>query len=369
MKTLIISNMYPSLSNPTFGGFVQNQVEELKKREIKFIFAVNRIKKGGYVSLWKYLLLFMKIIWASTTDFDLIHAHYLFPTGFLALFPHFVRRKSLVVTAHGSDVNFGQSSRFFRSLIKFTCKRATIVIFVSEDLAEKAKSLYSISSEKIRVIDCGVDTEVFLPQDKIRLREKLSLPLDRKIILFVGNLVKVKGVNFLIESIPDILSSEPNLLTVIIGEGELEEKLKIQVKSLGIENFVQFEGFKSHYEIALWMGASDLFVLPSLSEGFGLVVLEALSSGTPVVASKVGGIPELVKDGENGFLVEPANSHNMAKKIGFLLKKDENYLNMSKKARESAFLHDVKLQIEKIVELYHKTVDKKQKKENKKFLS
>ncbi len=358
MKTLIISNMYPSSGSPTFGGFVQTQVEELKKKEIQFILAVNYIKRRGCISLWKYLLLFMKIIWASFTGFDLIHAHYLFPTGFLALFPHLLRHRPLVITAHGSDVNFGKRSRFLRSLIKFTCKRASTVIFVSEDLAEKAKSLYSISSEKLRVIDCGVDTEIFLPQDKIYLREKLSLPLNRKIILFVGNLVKAKGVNFLIESIPDILSSEPNLLAVIVGEGELEEKLRIQVKDLGIENFVQFEGFKPHSEIALWMSASDLFVLPSLREGFGLVALEALSSGVPIVTSQVGGIPEFVKDGENGFLVEPGNPSEIAKKVRILLKDKKRHSNMSKRARESVFSHDVKLQTERVIELYRGIISK-----------
>jgi len=355
--------MYPSSSYPVFGGFVQNQVEELKKREIQFTLAVNRVKKGGYISLWKYLLLFIRIIRASFSNFDLIHAHYLFPTGFLALFPHFARRKPLIVTTHGSDINFGKKSGLFCFLIKLVCRRASAVIFVSEYLAKEAEHLYSILPEKLSVINCGVNTEVFCPQDKIVLRKKIGLPSDKKIILFVGNLVKVKGVNFLLEAFPDILSREPDVLAVVIGEGEEKSGLETLAKDLGIEEFVRFEKFKSHLEVASWISASDVFVLPSLKEGFGLVALEALSSGVPVVASRTGGLPEFVKDGENGFLVEPGDPSKIAEKVEVLLKDDKEYTNISKKARESAFLHDVELQTKRIVELYCKIVCKRKKAE------
>ncbi len=175
------------------------------------------------------------------------------------------------------------------------------------------------------------------------------MPQDKKIILFVGHLVERKGVKYLIHAISGIIKKEKNAACYIIGTGYQEESLKKLAKGKELENYVKFLGQKTNAEVADYMNASDLLVLPSLNEGLPVVVYEALSCGIPVVATNVAGTPELVNK-DVGFLTKPKNAVDLQEKILLALRKKWN----TKKLLEMAKEFSTKTTAKKVFDVYKK---------------
>jgi len=153
-------------------------------------------------------------------------------------------------------------------------------------------------------------------------------------ILFVGGLEKVKGVKYLIKAFSKVKQEFPQFKLVIIGKGSEKENLESEIRSLNIEDKVKFKGRLSLEETKNIMKNCYCLVLPSLSEGLGRVLMESMALGKPVVASRVGGIPDLIKDNENGFLFEKGNSNELAEKLRILLNNRNLTIKMGQKGRE-----------------------------------
>lgn len=145
----------------------------------------------------------------------------------------------------------------------------------------------------------------FNPQDTEKCRQKLGLPLEKKILLTVGNCVAIKGHRYLIEAMKKIHDLYPDVLCIIVGSGELYAKEQGLIDQLGVSDCVRMIGGKPHEEIPLWMNACDVFVLPSLNEGNPTVLVECLGCGKPFIGTRVGGIPEMISSDEYGLLCEP----------------------------------------------------------------
>jgi glycosyltransferase involved in cell wall biosynthesis len=178
------------------------------------------------------------------------------------------------------------------------------VITVSRFNAEKLLSL-GVPSNKLHVIPNGYDEHLFKPLSTAKAREKLGLPQNKKILLSVGNLVDVKGHTYLIGAMSLVLRKRKDIRLIIVGSGPLKELLQSMVKRYGLEDYVMLAGGRRHEEIPIWMSASDIFILPSLREGFPTVIPEAMACGKPIVATKVGGVPEAIYSDELGILVPP----------------------------------------------------------------
>src|SRR5262249_16040995 len=149
-----------------------------------------------------------------------------------------------------------------------------------------------IAPDRVIVQHNGVDGSRFLPRDRRAARERLGLPLDRPLVCYVGNLKPEKGVRTLIEAMGHLRQhGARDVLLALIGDGEVQETLSARVRALDLETQVRFCGRRPHAEIPDWIGAGDALCLPSYREGCPNVVLEALASGRPVVASRVGGVP------------------------------------------------------------------------------
>jgi glycosyltransferase involved in cell wall biosynthesis len=189
-----------------------------------------------------------------------------------------------------------------------TITRAQSLIAVSKHLKETLIQM-GASEDRIQVVGNGVNSDLFHPADRLELRKKLNLDPERKLALFVGNLDPVKGIGYALKA----LAKTPELDLVLIGQGSLLGSLKAEAAKLKISQRVTFALAKPHETVAQYMQASDFLLLPSLSEGEPNVILEALSTGRPVVASRVGGIPALMQDQEQGFLVKPQNPDELAK--------------------------------------------------------
>lgn len=172
---------------------------------------------------------------------------------------------------------------------------------------------------QFRVVPSGVPVERFrsCALDMDEARRRFSLPVKGELVMFVGRLVPIKGLTTLIEATPRILAAHPDAAVVLVGAGPLEDELVEQVVGLGIRERVIFVGYQA--DVPECLTAADIFVLPSLNEGMGRALVEAMMMGKPIVASRVGGVPTLIRHGENGLLVPPNDPGALAQAVISLL--------------------------------------------------
>jgi len=248
------------------------------------------------------------------TKFDLIHAHFTWSAGYAGARLKEEYDVPFVVTGHGYDIySLPFKDDEWRAKIEYVLNTADHIITVSQSNLACIQKLDV--STPVTVIPNGFRSDLFYPRDSLECRKALNLPLDKKIILTVGNLEPVKGQRYLVEAVQRIIRERKNILCVIVGAGKVRTALERQIRSLGLEDYILLAGGKPHDEIPLWMNACDLFVLPSLRESFGVVQIEAMACGKPVVATRNGGSEEVVISDKYGLLVEPADPEDLAEKI------------------------------------------------------
>ncbi|MCB1162904.1 glycosyltransferase family 4 protein [bacterium] len=263
---------------------------------------VLRFCYGHYV-YWALKGLFARLHRDAPADF--IVAHYAFPDGYAA---HRLARRHnlpLLVKVRGSDVNLFTRSFLRRRLTMRTLHGADRVVAVSEALKARMVKL-GLPAERIAVMPNGVDRERFAPRDRDACRRALGLPEAPFTFLFVGTLRTIKGVTTLLQAfraIPEMQRRKASL--ILIGDGDLEADLRDRIERFGMRDQVRLLPPVPHAEVPQWIGACDCLVLPSIMEGYPNVLVEALAAQRPVIASRVGGIPEIVADGASGLLVPP----------------------------------------------------------------
>ncbi len=272
---------------------------------------------------WLLLPLFILSQWITllrySSDCDVIHANWTL-SAFSAVLVKLFRKIPVVVTVQGSDIYETLRIGWLGWVTRAVLIRVDQVIALSSSLAELTRDI-GIPQERIRVVPNGVDVDYFKPSED----EKETS------ILFVGSIIERKGVHHLIEAAPRILRSLPKYELVIIGEGPLEKELQVRVNELGLNDRIQFLGVRSPADVRLWMRKAKLFVLPSLEEGLGVVLLEALACGTPCVGSQVGGIPDVIRP-EVGQLTPPGEPDQLADTIIGLLKDEARWEEMHQRA-------------------------------------
>lgn len=204
----------------------------------------------------------------------------------------------LIALVLGSDMNVLAQQPQLRPMIRDALSQASLVVALSAGLRDKVVEL-GIPDERVVVQHNGVDGERFRIRDKAEARRALKLSAAGSMVCFVGNLVEEKGPDVLLEA---MALMGPDVHLNVVGDGNLRPALVSSAKRLGISDRVTFAGRRNPQEIPLWMSAADVLCLPSRREGCPNVVLEAFASGRPVVASAVGGVPELLSDA-NGIMV------------------------------------------------------------------
>jgi teichuronic acid biosynthesis glycosyltransferase TuaC len=245
-------------------------------------------------------------------EFEVVHSHFIGLNGVIgrALKERF--RKPLVVTAYGGDAySLPFRDSYGRKLAVSIVKEADGLIAVSKPIAQILLNL-GADQDKVRVIPTGYDRSVFRPVDKGEARSQLGLPASKRILLTVANLVPQKGLQYLLDGFAQISKSRPDLTLVIVGGGELDGDLRARAAGLGVKGSVLFAGRRPHEEVSMWMNACDVLVLSSVSEGSPTVLPEAMACGRPIVATTVGGIPDVVREGEVGYLVPPRDVKDLA---------------------------------------------------------
>ncbi|BAV34013.1 glycosyltransferase [Sulfuricaulis limicola] len=251
--------------------------------------------------------------------FDVVNTHWLYPDGVAAAWCAQLLGLPHVVTALGCDANLFMTQGHKRFQIERAIRKAEGVTVVSEALRQFLVE-QGFGDKPIDVIPNGVDAELFRPRDKAECARQLGIVSRGKTVVFVGQLLEVKGIIYLIEAVERLVAGGKDVFVYMVGEGSGRPVYEAEVARRGLSGRIQFVGNRPHSEIAVWMGAGDVFCLPSIREGFPNVVLEALFSGRPVVASRVGGIPEMVNT-NNGYLVESGNAAALADALGEALEK------------------------------------------------
>ena len=276
---------------------------------------------------------------------DIVHAQSTFP-GLYALVAKKVLGKPYLFSERGM-VYF--PSQFQYQILKLVLRNADAVLALTEDMKEEMGKIYS---RAIYVVPNGIDLEKFEGLLKDEMRCKLQVKTDERLVIFVGRFRHEKGVEYLIKAMEIIRQRDHSIRLILAGEGPEEENLKSLTEQLKLEGCVEFVGQIPNERVPEYMAASDVFVLPSLSEGFPNVILEAMASGLAIVTTKVTGLSEIIKDRENGLLVEPRNPQQIAEKVLQLLEDDQLREGISENNKEEVKKYCLENIIEKIEEIY-----------------
>jgi glycosyltransferase involved in cell wall biosynthesis len=342
MRVVVFSSLYPNAAMPQFGLFVHRRVEAVARRGVAVrvvapvpwappvlpvsrwrdwarVPASERLGKisithpryphvpgpGMYAQatcLYRATLPHLRAL-RREFDFQLIDAHYIYPDGVAAVQLARALGVPCVLTARGSDINVLPRHEMVKRQITMALRRADATIGVSRALADAMRDL-GAPPDRLLVVPNGIDRDVFHYGDRQAARQKLGIYDDERMLLSVGNLNELKGHALVIEAVARLQARGVRASYHIIGAGEEEARLEAKIESLGLRGRVHLLGNIPNERLRPWYQAASVFVLASSREGWPNVLNEALACGTPVVATKVGGVPEIIRHGTNGLLME-----------------------------------------------------------------
>ncbi|MBC2580251.1 glycosyltransferase family 4 protein [Clostridium sp. DJ247] len=368
---LVISHMYPSSSNGVLGIFVHKQVQKLIKEgcKVKVICPVPYVPKflkiskklKGYIDIpdnavidgvevfypryieiprgillqYSGFLMYLgikKLIKKVHKEFKfhILHAHTAIPVGFSSMILSRRYKVPFVVTIHGQDFQYTMRKNMAckRNVMRVLCN-ADNVITVSNKLRNMIEDEKVLS--KTVVINNGINPEEYKDDDSNNIIEQNS----EYTILSVSSLIKTKGIDLNIRAMSQIVKKHPNIKYYIIGGGEEDKSLRKLVDDLALNNNVIFLGKLPHSQVIKYMAKCDIFTLPSWQEGFGIVYIEAMNNGVPVIGVKGQGIEDVIINKENGFLVEPHNVEDLVKTLEYILENIEEAKAIGEQGRKT----------------------------------
>ena len=359
VRTVLFSTLYPSIARPGHGIFVETRLRELLRSgavQTKVMAPVPWLPPGlaafgryaaiaatPHREVWngvdvlhpRYpllpkvgmtlapLLLAMACVAplrrlvAEGLDFDLFDAHYYYPDGVAAAWLGMVFAKPVVITARGSDLNLIGRYRLPRAMMSWASRRAAASIGVCNALVDVLRD-WGVGDERLHVMRNGVDLCKFRLRPREEARHVLGLD-EGPLLLSVGHLVELKGHGLVIEALARLLPTHPNARLVVIGHGPERAHLEAQAQRLGVAERVRFLGAVAQEQLVDWYGAANVLVLASSREGWANVLLEAMACGTPVVATRAGGTPEVVAVPAAGRLVDVRSASAIAEAINAIL--------------------------------------------------
>jgi teichuronic acid biosynthesis glycosyltransferase TuaC len=341
MRVLVLSSTFPNSRQPNRGVFVRERISRLARRcDVVVVspipwFPLNRwirsdraaaarvenqngltVYHPRFFSLPRYGKCLDGFFYALSLvpflvrlrrrfPFEVIDAHFAFPDGVAATLLGGLFRCPVVITLRGSIARLA-TYRLHRPQIRWALSRAQRVTAVADYLRRVAVGI-GISGDRIRVIPNGVDAGRFTVAEQAQSRRACGLPVDRTVLLTVAAIYAWKGQHLVLETLPALRERYPDLLYVMVGAPRAEETsyvpaLRRRAAELGLKDHVRFIGPQPHADLGQWFNAANLSVLASRSEGCPNVLLESLACGVPVVATDVGGVPEIIRSGVDGVL-------------------------------------------------------------------
>jgi glycosyltransferase involved in cell wall biosynthesis len=257
---------------------------------------------------------------ASREAPDLVHVHWVVPNGPIGGLVARRRRLPLVISLHGSDLSVAQRSRWMGRATRWSFAYAAAVTAPSQDMLERARRLGATG--RLELAPYGVDPEAFRPDEKtaLRVRAKLGLDPEHVTVLGIGRFIGVKGFEYLVDAVARARESAPSIRLVLVGDGALSGELRARAARNGLGDEAIFAGMVSPADVPGYVAAADLVAVPSVHyegyvDGLPNVALEAMGAGKPLVATRVGGLPQVVDDGTTGLLVPERDAEALARAI------------------------------------------------------
>ncbi len=391
-----MSHMYPHLNNPNSGTFVHEQVVELQRQGIEVVVLCTLSKSAkvlSYISQkWKnyyeqpsfveldgipvhfnnYLVIprnffyhtsgtrmYNGIVEKATRlhelhHFDLIHAHVALPDGYAAIKLGEKLGIPVITTIHGQDVQTViHKSAKCKEKIEFVIEQSDATVFVSNKLLRLKEQQLSTENDRSVVINNGLPT---LFTDASSVKRSTKQPIQ---LISISNLKHTKGLNYNLEALSELKAEGFTFHYSIVGEGEEKESLKALVTKYDLDNEVSFLGLLNRQEVLQQLQKSDIFTMPSWQEGFGMVYVEAMSQGLPVIACLGEGIEDVVSNGENGFLVKPKDYLELKEVLARLFNDEELRHNIGKNA-ESMIKSNFTLSkvVKQLIDLYDSVLNR-----------
>jgi len=293
---------------------------------------------------------------AVRRELDLLHVHYAIPHSTAAWIAQEMlppnHRLKIITTLHGTDITMVGQERSFWELMRFSLAKSDAITAVSEYLKRETVDRFHIPSRAVEVIPNFVDPSAY-DRDKYPCRRSAFLQPGEKLVIHVSNFRPVKRVREVVRIFDRIQRDVPARL-LLVGDGPERADAAAEADELGLQDRVIFLGKQE--SVAELLACADLFLLPSESESFGLAALEAMASGTPVVATNVGGLPEVVEDGVSGFLAPLGEVEVMAEKAIELLRDPARWMQMSTAARAVATERFSAARVVPIYERFYETI-------------
>ena len=365
MKILLVSNMYPSAKFPSYGVFVRNTEAILKDEGFTVEKAVLKKKTKKLTKALGYALHYGNIIRKGLTGkYDVIYVHYAAHNAFpLLLLKRIKPSVQIVTNVHGSDVvPEVESQNKFQPYVKKLLSASDTIITPSHYYEKLVVEKFKVDTP-IRIFPSGgVNSEIFYP-DPSRLTEHLGkLGLDTRFRFFgyVGRMDVGKGWDHLLKGFAQFLLDHPEekdiYRLIMVGSGKDDEAFFQLRSELGLDSYVIHFPLMSHEDLAVVYNAIELFIFPTTRKGesLGLVGLEAMACGTPILASRIGGILDYVEEDENGWLFEPGNSNDLAEKLNAYNRlSDEEKKRVGIAAYQTAQSYDQKKIQSKLSMIFH----------------
>jgi N-acetyl-alpha-D-glucosaminyl L-malate synthase BshA len=272
---------------------------------------------------------------AESYDLDLLHVHYAIPHSISAMLAKQMlapsRRLPFITTLHGTDITLVGTDRSYFPITKFSIEQSDGVTSISEYLRQRTADVFGIADE-IRVIKNFVNCDVYKP-DRDKALAKLYAPQGEKMLIHLSNFRPVKRVLDCIRILAEVIRHTPVHL-LMVGDGPERGPAEHLARDLGVERHVSFLGKQNHVERILPL--AHVLLMPSDLESFGLAALEAMACGVPPVATRVGGVPELITDGVDGYLEAVGDTASQAARVVALLTDDDLHDKMARAARRTA---------------------------------
>ena len=346
MKILQLCGFFP----PSIGG-IENYVKELSENLVlqghkvtiitRYVVGKKPKKKIQYINgvkiIWltsrKTSPLITLLVWLKAffiglkQDMDLVHTHTILPIATVGALLKFFKRIKLVTMVHESQFLFGMNNALYRFFARLSLKQSDFIYASSDELKEVTEKL----DVKAHLLKNAVDIKRFKPFNSNIIRKECGLKNNVNIITTTRRFVKKNGVIYLIKAIPYVIKKNKNVFFYIIGDGPERANLEKEISKSKIQKYVKLKGFIRNDVLHNYLNSADLYVLPSLKESTSISGLEAMACGLAIVGTNIGGIPQIIENGKNGFLCKPKKPEDLAKKI---LKALTNLKKFGKESRK-----------------------------------
>ena len=364
----IVCNSYPTTKNETNQIFIKNLVAELDRRSIITYVYYNPIynywgnasnSKNLFSNIIKYSFFTIGIfrLIMKIKSYDLLNPHGVMPSGFVSVLIKRFLNIPVAIHIHGGDLNLYKSSNIlYKKIYDHTISNSDVVIVNSNNIKRKLLELTNITPKKLAVISPGIDYKKFYRMDfeKIKEHKKIyGIHNDKTVLLFAGNAIKRKGLDILVKAL-NLLTTEEleKIFLIICSEGPEINTIRTNLDDImGIKDSVAFLKKVDQPTLNILYNIATVFIFPSREEPLGLVGLESIACGTPVIGSNIGGIPEYINK-NNGLLFDPNEPEELANIVSTILSDQKVIFSINNNIDKRIAEHDINITVKRLIDIF-----------------